>query len=176
MTFSDTQSAALHMIAKHNGTLAVTDFGHGYGKAKFASRCPLTGIEIQWGEAMRKVEIVTKHGTRWEGYTSNAIFAILGKHGVNSIYAETKDGKVAVSVSRWTKCGGEWVARLAESMEAAVDGTTIRVMDKDGQEKAWTRRGNQWLGGTGYTRSSASQVLSGLRRSKRYRLHMVEAA
>ena len=175
MTFSDTQSAALHMIAKYDGTLAVTGFGHGYGKAKFASRCPLTGIEIQWGEAVRKIEIVTKNGARWEGYTSNAIFDILGRHGVSSIYAETKDGNVAISVSRWTKCGGEWVDRLAESMEAAVDGTTVRVMDKDGQEKAWTRRGNQWLG-TGYTRSSASQVLSGLRRSKRYRLHMVEAA
>jgi hypothetical protein len=173
MTFSDIQSAALHMISKHDGTLAVTDLGHAYGKSKFASRCKLTGMNIQWGEAIRRIEVITQHGTRWEGYTSNQIFATLCKHGANSIYADIENGDTALlTVSRWSKCGTDWVERLAETMEAATEGTNVRVMDKDGQEKAWTLRGSEWHG-TGYTRLSTKKVLSGLRRSTRYRLHMV---
>ena len=138
--------------------LIFTDLGHAYGKAKFSSRCKLTGMYIVAGEAIRRVTVVTRTGLEWTGHTSNRIVAHMN--------TRIEDYGAASSVS---KCSHDWLARVEAGMATATAGTTLHLVSECGMQKSYTKRTTgKWQSCSSH--SSPAQVLSSLKRSSTYRL------
>tara|TARA_R110002033_G_scaffold93825_10_gene143048 strand:- start:1498 stop:1977 length:480 start_codon:yes stop_codon:yes gene_type:complete len=137
-------------------TLIITDFGHAYTKAKYKSVCRLTGMEIQYGDPIRRIIVNTGDGDR-EVYTSNKI--------AGHLRLQSQD---AGMTSRVHRCTHDWVARVAAYMEAAPIDTCLLLVDKTGKEskykKAW---GGKWQG---RSRNTPKQLIAILNRSRSFRL------
>lgn len=146
-------------------TLIVTEAGHAFAKAKFDSLCPLTKMDIRYGESVRKIRVVTRSGATWEGYTANRVFGLL-----EPLALCDED----VMVSMWSRCSDGWVEDLASSIEGARPGARVRVIEKNGVEKMWhLSHPGQWS--RNYRNSKETALLSSLRRGSKNRVWKFEA-
>jgi hypothetical protein len=166
-------TADTFLSANPEATLALIDFGHGYGTAKYDSTCRLTGDRINRGESTRKVAIRTATGHTFEGYVSNRMFALLQFRGE---WGCPHRGDWNPSVSRWTRFD---LAKVEAALENAETGTTIRLILRDSgygsnETRGWTLGANgKWR--QGRKTSSPKALLAALRRSKRAILLLVES-
>ena len=146
-------------------TLVVTEACHAFAKAKFDSLCPLTKMDIRYGESVRKLTVVTRSGATWEGYTANRIFGLLEPRCLS------EGGEM---VSMWSRCSDGWVEDLASRIEGARPGARIRVIEKNGVEKMWHLSSlGQWS--KDYRKSKETTLLSSLRRGSKNRVWKFEA-
>ncbi len=166
---TDRSDAITQAFSAHaEATIALIDAGHAYGKAKWASKCPLTGVQINYNEAIRKVTVQTTTGHTWTGYTANRIFGMLFND--ISVQAQCATGRFTIEMSRWSKCAADWVAKVESSTSAPKDGDKLEVVDDEGACKGWTFHewSGKWHGRA--TKMSTKQLVSSMRRSKSKRL------
>jgi len=143
-------------------TLALTDMGHAYGKARYSSTCPLTGTEIRAHEAIRKVTAWAPNGWTWTGYVSNRVIGLLNFHGVDGV-----DG-----ITTWARCGDDWVA---EALAKVATDERLTILRSNGTTTIYQRRADGSFRGEGYGNPSAAQLAATLRRGSQNRAYHVGA-
>lgn len=148
------------------------DMGHGYAKAKWSSRCKLTGLDIRLGEAVRKITVHTPQGLTWTGYTANRIVSILFTEGRAGVTTLDRD---EVHLSSLGKCRGDWVSKVEDAISNPQDRLQVHVVTSTGLTKGWTYQSwsGKWQSHTSTAQVSAAQLVSSLRRGKSNRLWRV---
>lgn len=169
MTVKVPESVKAAFTAHPEATLAMRaqDMGHGYGKAAFASRCRLTGDNINPGEAIRHVVIWTKAGLRFDGVISNRAVGYLFGVGSRSHDWRDEDGMLrSAHLSTIHKCVDGWETAL----EAAAPGTQLILIQRTNHTHAdvvYTLAADGKWHGLRYSRVSTKQLQATCRRSKR---------
>ena len=159
-----TEAIAAFFRTNPTVTLVCTGFGHGYGKAKFNSRCKLTRTYIERGDAVRKIDVVTRAGSAHTVYVSNQMFGTL--FGSSSHRVEHERGGplnnpyTDLHYSRWTRWTG---VEQVETWIQSAGSVTIEVVNADGQVKTYRRGWNNKWNET----QTDNALLATLRRSKR---------
>jgi len=138
--------------------MIISEMGHGYGKAKFGSRCKLTGDRIQVGEAVRKIEVFFRDGTQADYYISNRSLGYMRSRNLNPNGDKSYYG---VTLSR---CLGDWWKALDETKGSL---RVITSGDFTHSEKSWkwSESTSKWK--RGYTSLSTKQLQAQFKRSKR---------
>lgn len=123
----------------------LVEMGHGYGKAKFASRCPMTGLSINVGTMVRKVDCYTRSGKHLDAYVAAKSAEFWGFHGGSEgLTGET--GDMAHSGWRRFTNAAEFLADIGDLDGYAV-GTEVTVaetMDYAIVTKTWIRTEAGW--------------------------------
>lgn len=165
---TQTEAIAAFFASRPDVNIVCTEFGHAYDTAKFSSTCKLTRTRIECGEAIRKIEIVTRAGTTHSLFVATRTFGTL--FGANSHRVEHERGDKFDSIhtdltfSTWTRFTG--VEQIERFVRDADKSTKIEIVDEFGASKSYSLdwRG-KWNG-----KQTTNALLSSLRRSKRLRL------
>ena len=149
-------AAAFHDTASAMTVCAYA--GHGYGKARFYSRCPFTGADVNAGDDVRELVLVARDGRSRTGYTSNAIFGALNFVGGTP------------STSRWLLPGSSWTDHrdaLVDSLDALQSITIMKPGSMDAPVVySWEALRGLWRGKRWATLST-KQLAATLRRTTR---------
>ena len=138
--------------------LALVRMGHGYGRAKYAGTCPLTGIHQSIGGYCRELVFWTRNGRLFDGYVPSRTAELLAFHGCEPGYS---------SWQRWTP--EAWTAAFAGGLDGL---ETIEIMrDARGAgdcvvvEYVFDRVLRLWVNRGSRGRSTPAQLLATLKRT-----------
>lgn len=165
---TQTEAIAAFFASRPDVNIVCTEYGHAYGTAKFASTCKLTRTQIERGEAIRKIEIVTRRGTTHSLFVANRTFGTLFESTSHRVEHE-RGGKFGnphtdLLISTWTRFVS--VEQIERFVLDADKSTKIEIVDKFGESKSYSIGWN----GKWNTTQTTNALLSSLRRSKRLRL------
>jgi hypothetical protein len=169
-------------------TVVVTELGHAHGRARHSGKCRLTGAVIQAGQPARTVKGVCRSGRAFKTYTPSSGRDRLGRGGVFhtlrhgwSREFQIDGGQRTVRAYAWKKTSSGWVDAVASKVETAKPGALVLLAspDMDGcmSVAQYTLRSDgRWLkAGGSYSGVSMKQMMSSIRRSKRYTMWQVFA-
>ena len=169
-------AAQLALALQHYWEAAVLDSGHGYGGAKYDSRCPFTGARISHGQTIRRLTIMNADGSICTGYTSNWIYSQLGFTFQNvsqmgdPAHYNTPHDMCEVSPMRpalmW-----DWRAACLDALTSgsALPGTTIHLVKQCGIRHRFTLCDDgRWVDQESYAQKpmTAKQAAARFRRFK----------
>ena len=153
---ADTLAATDFFNANPKVTLVIVGLGHPHGKAKFNSRCKLTGGDILAGEAVRHVTGMTRNGGAFDLYVSNRAVAYMEMRTVGDFYATT-----------YSRCSEGWTGVF----DNAATGTTIEVVqhtDNWHKNKVYTMSANgKWAHNTAGVGTYSTKQVKGWAAGKR---------
>jgi hypothetical protein len=135
--------------------------GHGYGTAKFASRCPFTGAEVSHGDSVRQLVLHTRDGRTRTGYTSNKIFGALSFVGLSP-----STSRSVLPGSSWTDHRDALVASLDALQSIALHKAGSMEHGADPVVYSWEAARGLWRGKR-FATLSTKQLAATLRRTTR---------
>lgn len=135
------------------------EMGHAYGRAKYQSRCPLTGVIIPPTTTYRFVRVWARDGRMLEGYASPRSLEALSFVGSGAGY---------VGWTSWRAPYDGWADDAAAKLEALPDGTRVQIMRGRGAYEpsvtSWTKdKLFGWMGSR-HSKQSSAQLAAALRR------------
>jgi hypothetical protein len=136
--------------------IVCVEMGHGYGKARFAGQCSLTGDCVERGETIRFLRLAFRDGRWWTGHTSARVVGLLAFQGtgwqVTNEDGEklfvSDDGEILTRKQATPQCvrldpydisaavpalAGDWKQDILSAIDDAEAGTVITLSRKGAQ-------------------------------------------